>query len=165
MSHFSTLKTNVSDPDALRRAILEVGSPIGGKFQEQHVICQTGLTLYGYTGDDRSRLKPSDPNYAPLCEVVIRRQTIGEASNDVGFSRGPDGNLQAHISDWDEKWFGAAWLNKVQQRYGVIKAKEAALANPRFADWAMDEETDQETGDIRLRFRQRQAAEPSMARL
>ena len=49
-----------------------------------------GLPLYGYRGDRRPE----------TAEVVVRRQHVGAASNDLGFTRTPQG-LVPLISEYD----------------------------------------------------------------
>lgn len=167
MSHFTTIKTRITDADALRSALLFIGKPQGAaKFSEEYVLVDSeGLTLFGYQGDDRSKLPEDNPNFAPPCEVVVRQQTIGGASNDIGFSRQSDGTLAAHISDYDRHCFDERWLNRLSQRYSVIKAERQIAANPDFAGWDV-QELSQDDGTVQLRLRQqRRAASPVAARL
>ena len=50
------------------------------------------LPLYGYQGDRRPE----------TAEIVVRRQLIGPASNDLGFARTPDGYVPI-VSEYDER--------------------------------------------------------------
>jgi hypothetical protein len=49
------------------------------------------LPLYGYQGDRRPE----------TAELVVRRQVIGAASNDLGFSQTPDGYMPI-VSEYDQ---------------------------------------------------------------
>ena len=64
------------------------------------------VALVGYEG----RARPA------LAELVIRRQHIGRASNDIGFLRTETG-YQAIVSDYDQARHGAAWLAALHGRY------------------------------------------------
>jgi hypothetical protein len=63
--------------------------------------------LVGYHGDVRQQ----------KAEIIIRRQQIGSASNDVGFALQPDGTYAAIISQYDRMRFNAGWLNTLNQCY------------------------------------------------
>ncbi len=63
--------------------------------------------LIGYHGDARR----------DKAEIIIRRQQISTASNDVGFSLQPDGTYAAIISDYDRTRFNAGWLQRLNQCY------------------------------------------------
>lgn len=160
MSHFTSIKTRITDADALREALLIVGGRRSAQFHEDYItIHPEGAALKGFQGDDRSQLHPSSPDYAPLCEVVINRAIVGGAANDIGFARQEDGTLAAYISDYDARSYNADWLNHVQQQYGLVKAKRT----PGFENWEMTEEVDETSGDIRLRMRQRQSVSSPVA--
>ena len=63
---------------------------MGYKKVEVHEQAQQ---LYGYQDD----LRPE------TAEVIIRRQYIGSAANDVGFKRQPSGEFEAIISEFDRR--------------------------------------------------------------
>jgi hypothetical protein len=50
------------------------------------------LPLFGYEGDRRLE----------TAEIVVRRQTIGPASNDLGFAQTPDGYVPI-VSEYDQR--------------------------------------------------------------
>lgn len=101
MSHFTTIKTQLRDTAALVQALADVGFP-------EVEVHETPQHLYGFEGDVRSQ----------TAEVIIRRQHISGASNDIGFQRQPDGTFQAIISDYDRRDYAQPWLNRLTQRYG-----------------------------------------------
>ena len=101
MSHFTCVKTQIKNVEALVKALADVGF----KNVEVH---ETAQHLYGYQGDVRPE----------TAEVVIRRKYISSASNDIGFKRQEDGQFQAIISDYDRVKYGQQLLNRLMQRYG-----------------------------------------------
>ncbi len=78
------------------------------------------LALYGYMGDDRSRLSSNNPNYAPKCAIRIARKYVGASSNDIGFYRTEDGGYKAYVSDYDQGGtFTKRKQKAVQQSYTI----------------------------------------------
>jgi hypothetical protein len=109
MSHFTCIKTQIKHQDALLKALADIG------FKEVEVH-ETAQHLYGYQGDVRSQ----------TAEVIIRRQYIGSASNDIGFKRQKDGQFEAIISEYDRHKYSQEWLNSLTQRYGYHMLMETA---------------------------------------
>ena len=106
MSAYITLPTPMTDEQCLLDALADLG------FERSQVeVHATAAQLVGYWGDRREQ----------LANVVIRRQHIGSASNDVGF-RGSATGYQALISDYDRTRFGEVWLNELHARYQVHSA-------------------------------------------
>lgn len=101
MSHFTTIKTQIKNTEALRKALADVGF-------EQVEVHPTAQHLYGFQGDVRPQ----------TAEVIIRREYISGASNDIGFKQQADGTFEAIISDYDRHRYTQEWLNQVTQRYG-----------------------------------------------
>jgi Protein of unknown function (DUF1257) len=100
MSHFTQLRTQITDVDALVRALADVGFNV----VEVH---ETASPLYGFGGDVRPQ----------TAEVVIRRNYIGWGSNDIGFKRLADGTFVAIISEYDRHKYSQQWLDRLTQRY------------------------------------------------
>ncbi len=62
--------------------------------------------------------------------IVIRRQHVGRASNDIGFERTPTG-YRAWISDYDRSRYGSAWMARLQARYEqheIVRRQQLAEA-------------------------------------
>lgn len=118
MSHYTTLRTKITDESALVQALNDMG------FVPEHVECHAEPQhLVGYHGDQRPE----------TAHVIIRRQHVGSASNDLGFVRGEDGSYQAIISEYDQRTgYGSAWLQRLQQRY-AYHTTLAHLARQGFA--------------------------------
>jgi hypothetical protein len=101
--------------------------------QPQHLI--------GYHGDLR----------AQQAHVIVRRQYVGGASNDIGFLKGPDGTYRAIISDYDKGRHNALWMEQLTDSYsehGVIK--QAARQGLRFLGKQKNSQ-----GEVQLQFLER----------
>lgn len=109
MSHFTSIKTQIKNRDALVTALTDIGF----KNIELH---ETAQHLYGYQGDVREQ----------TAEVIIRRQYIGSSSNDIGFKQQADGQYEAIISEYDRHQYNQQWMNKLMQRYGYHALKATA---------------------------------------
>jgi hypothetical protein len=114
MSHFTRLRTRITDVPALTKALADVGF----KTVEVH---DTPQHLYGFMGDPR----------AQTAEVIVRKKHIGWLSNDIGFQRQPDGTFEALISEYDRRKYSPQWLEKLTQRYAYHAAR-AKLAEQGF---------------------------------
>jgi len=101
MSHYTVIQTQVREVPALVAAL----QAMGYKNVEVHEQAQP---LYGYQGDRR-------PESA---EVIIRRQYVGGAANDVGFKRQASGEFQAIISEFDRRAHcPPSWLQRLNYEY------------------------------------------------
>jgi hypothetical protein len=114
MSHFTKLRTRITNADGLMKALADVGF----KNVEAH---ETAQHLYGYLGDARPQ----------TAEVIVRRKHIGRMSNDIGFKRQADGTFEAIISEYDRHNYSQAWLDRLTQRYAYHVAR-AKLAEQGF---------------------------------
>lgn len=132
MSHFTVLRTQLTDVESLVKALADLGFG-------QVEVHETGQHLYGFQGDRRPQ----------TAEVIIRRQHIGPASNDLGFKRRADGVFDAIISDYDGRRFSAEWLGRLTQRAAYHTAR-SKLSGQGFA--LVEEETQQD-GRIHLVLR------------
>jgi hypothetical protein len=108
-----TLMTPMTDQECLLAALADLG------FDNTKVeVHATPVNLVGYGGDRR----------AQTADIVIRRQHVGSASNDVGFLRTPTG-YQAFVSGFDHPRFGSGWVAQLGTRYQVhFAAKQERLA-------------------------------------
>jgi hypothetical protein len=129
MSHFTNIQTQIKDTDSLVKALADLGF----KTVERYEIAQN---LYGYEGDARSQ----------TAEVIVRRQFIGEISNDIGFKRQPDGTFEAVISEFDRLKYSQSWLNRLTQRY----AYHALVTHAPSQGFAIESEETLEDGTLRV---------------
>jgi hypothetical protein len=132
MSHFTTIRTKMIDQQHLLAALRDLGF---NTVESQ----TTPSTLFGFKGDARPE----------MAEIIIRRQYIGAASNDIGFAKSADGTFQAIISEYDRGRYSQSWLQKVQCRYAYHATKEA-LSNEGFC---LVEEEQQQDGTLHLVLR------------
>lgn len=109
MSHFTGIKTQIKNVDALVKALADLNF----KNIEVH---ETARHLYGYQGDVRPE----------MAEVIIRRKYVGWYSNDIGFQRQENGQFQAIISEYDRHKYSHQWLGRLMQRYGYYTLMETA---------------------------------------
>lgn len=113
MSAYLTLLTPMTDQECVLAALVDLG------FEKTKVeVHETPVQLVGYAGDRR----------AQTANIIIRKQHVGVASNDVGFLATATG-YQALVSGYDHPRFGSGWLSQLSQRYQVhADAKRERLA-------------------------------------
>src|SRR5262249_4140325 len=88
--------------------------------RSQIEVHEQAVPLYGYQGDQR----------AQTANVVIRRQHVGEAANDVGWEKLPDGTYRAWISEFDGRHrLNQAMQNRIRQEYAfwAVQRQQTAL--------------------------------------
>jgi hypothetical protein len=131
MSHYSEVQIELIDEGCLVAALSRLG--FNGKVE----VHKDAQALYGYQGDLR----------AQKANVIIRREHVGPAANDLGFERQPDGKYRVWVSDYDRKYnkYDDAWMGRLKQAYGVEKARvEAKKKGYRVSEQKLDD------GRIRL---------------
>jgi len=69
--------------------------------------------LHGYQGDKRSQ----------KANIIIPRQQVGTASNDVGFER-VDGGFILHASQFDHAWRNGVKVKALKMGYAENKLKK-----------------------------------------
>ena len=134
MSLYRERKTKINDARALEEALKQKGfSPL------RH---SQPVPLEGYMGDKRK----------DTAEIIIPRQQVGRASNDIGFKRLEDGSFAAIISDFDKSHgYGDGWLKEI-----IGLATEAkAMRIVQKLDLEQIGRTELPNGKIRLQFTQR----------
>lgn len=110
MSAFITLALPLTDQECLLAALAELGFPAG-----RVEVHGAPVPLTGYEGDQREQ----------RAHIVIRKEYVGDASNDIGFERTATG-FRAHVSEWDQsQGYGPAWLHDLQVRYSRQDALKA----------------------------------------
>ncbi|ADD44913.1 DUF1257 domain-containing protein [Stackebrandtia nassauensis] len=132
MSHFTRVRTTLTDTATLAAALRELG------FAEVEVH-DTAQALHGHRGDVRPE----------TAEVIVRRQHLGIASNDLGFARREDGSYEAIVSEFDRRKYGEAWMKKLLSTYGYLTA--VAFAEQHGFAIATDEVETEGTRRLTLR--------------
>jgi hypothetical protein len=131
MSHYSEVVIEMTDQGCLVAALERLG------FKGKIEIHNEPQSLYGYHGDVRSQ----------KAHVIIRREHVGWAANDLGFECQANGKYRIWVSEFDGKHngYGEAWMGKLKQAYGVEKARvEAKKKGYRVSEQKLDD------GRIRL---------------
>jgi hypothetical protein len=134
MSHYCEVAIELTDEGCLVAALNRLG------FQGKVEVHREAQTLYGYMGDARPQ----------KAHIIIRRQHVGRAANDLGFERQADGKYRVWVSEFDQSRNGYdnAWLGRLKQAYGIEKVrKEAKKRGYRLT------EQKQENGTVRLVLR------------
>lgn len=109
MSMYCDIKTQFKSREALVAALMEHGNWTRATI-EVHDVPQH---LVGYKGDVRQQ----------VANVIIRRQFVPGASNDVGFVKQEDGTYQAIISEYDRSKYTDAWLGQLTASYAFHATK------------------------------------------
>jgi len=115
MSHYVECQPGFKDRSALIEALIACGFE-----QPQIEVHDEAVPLYGYRGDQRPQ----------KAHVVIRRQHVGQAANDVGWEQLPDGSYRAWISAFDGRHrFNTEMQNRIRQEYAyhVVSRQQQAL--------------------------------------
>ena len=126
MSAYSTNKTQFKDCKLLLAALAEMG------FDASKVeVNENPKQLYDFQGN-KTHYVDADGDKA---HVIIRRQFVGGAANDIGFKRGTDGTFEAYLSAYDRRCgYDEQWLGKLTAAYArnaiMQKAQKQGL---RFA--------------------------------
>jgi hypothetical protein len=109
MSAYGSLKTKYRDRECLLAALKEMG-------YETVEVHDEAQHLFGYQGDRR----------AQKANVIVRRQYVSSAANDIGWELQSDGTYLQHISDFDKGKHNTKWLNGLKDHYAEKTiAKEA----------------------------------------
>jgi hypothetical protein len=121
----------MTDRDCLAEALKELGYPFEEHQEAQH--------LYGYQGDKRQQ----------MAHIIVRRQHVGHAANDVGFLRTADGKYEMIISEYDQHAGDQSvnFTQKLVQIYGMKKTIKQAVNMGYTAS-----EPIKEKGKIKLRL-------------
>ncbi len=103
MSHYVECTPGFKDREALIEALVAVGFD-----RCQIETHEEAVPLFGYQGDQRPQ----------KAHIIIRRQHVGVAANDVGWERTPDGSYRAWISEYDDRHrFNPEMQNRIKQEY------------------------------------------------
>jgi len=103
ISEYTIVQVEMTDPDAIKAALEEMGYVF-----EEHKGAQH---LHGYGGDKRQQ----------KAHIIVRRQHVGAAANDVGFLKKADGSYELIISAYDRsgsKKQAQDFMHKIKQVYG-----------------------------------------------
>jgi hypothetical protein len=125
----------MNDGDCIKAALEELGY-----VYEEH---KEASHLNGYMGDQREQ----------VANIIVRRRNVGNASNDIGFLKKPNGNYEMIISEFDKggnKKQAVDFMKKLKQIYGKHKAIKQC-AKMGFKKIKVQKTT--EDGKIKIRIR------------
>lgn len=104
MSEYTIIQVEYNDPECIKASLKELGYVF-----EDHKIAQN---LNGYMGDKRKQ----------QANIIVRRQQVGSAANDVGFRMKSDGKYELIISDYDRRGkTGKNFMERMRQLYSKHK--------------------------------------------
>lgn len=107
MSAYTVVELEMSDAECIKIALKELGYVF-----EEHTEAQP---LVGFQGDRRQQ----------KAHIIVRREHVGTASNDVGFLRKEDGSYMLIISDYDKR--NVNFTQKIKPLYAKAKVKKQAV--------------------------------------
>jgi hypothetical protein len=117
MSSYCNVQTEFKNQSALIAALMETGNWTKNQIE----VHTDPKNLIGYQGDVR----------ADKAHIIIRREFVGSASNDLGFVKTENGNYTAIISSYDSSRYNKAWLNNLKGNYAYHTIKEQQEARGR----------------------------------
>lgn len=85
ISEYVIIQCEYNDPECIKESIKELGYQY-----EEHVEAQN---LTGYEGSRREQ----------KAHIIVRRQHVGAAANDIGFRRKANGKYELVISEFDQR--------------------------------------------------------------
>ena len=120
MSEYRKNTTNCQDRECLIEALIEMG------YQREHIeIHDVPQQLFDYRGN-KTRYTDSAGDKA---NVIVRRQHVGGAANDLGFLMNQDpGTYDAIISQYDSGKHNAKWLGGLKGNYSVANLVKTGKA-------------------------------------
>lgn len=127
------LELGFTDEECIKAALKELEYPF-----EIHAEARS---LYGYVGDVREQ----------KANIIIRREHVGSASNDIGFLRKSDGSYELIISEYDQNnKQGKLFLKNLKQIYAKNKSiKQIKRAGVK----VVSQKTTQEDGKLKIKIR------------
>ena len=132
ISEFHTIETELlqQNEESLIQALKDIG------FNPQ--VHKEAQNLYGYRGDMRDQ----------VAHIILPRDQVGTASNDIGFERLDNGKYRLYVSEFDQR----SWNHKMPkliQMYGVNTVESFTSTS----DYSMVEQEVEADGTIRIRLR------------
>lgn len=109
MSEYRKSTTNCKDKECLIDALIEMG------YAREHIeIHEVPQQLYDFQGRATRYIDKSGDK----ANIIVRRQHVGGAANDLGFKLNPEtGTYDAIISDYDSSKHSATWLAGLKTNY------------------------------------------------
>jgi len=120
MSEYRRSTTNCKDKECLIEALIEMG------YKREHIeIHDVPQQLFDFQGH-KTRYTDSSGDKA---NIIVRRQHVGGAANDLGFSLNKStGTYDAIISQYDSGKHNAKWLAGLKGNYSVANLVKTGRA-------------------------------------
>ena len=117
MSHYSEISVDIKDNQCLIETLMEIFN-ISKDNIEVH---QSPVNLYDMVGSMR-------PQQA---HIIVRRQYVGIAANDMGFLKMADGTFKIIVDQYSQTTLGynQKWLKKLKQNYTTRVATKTLQKN------------------------------------
>ena len=131
MSEYHVVKTQYKQEDCLLKSLQELGYKVD--------VHQSPQSLRGYRGDLRQQ----------KAHLIIKKEHIGSASNDVGFFRNADGQYQMIISAYDK---GVKKCQPLLKSLSAIYNKHVVLKTAALKGCSLISQTTDAQGRIHMRF-------------
>lgn len=131
MSEFNVVECQFKDEACLVQSLEEIGYK-----SEVHA---EATNLRGYAGDTRKQ----------KANVIIRKEVIGGASNDIGFLKKKDGTYDLFISEYDMR---CPHAKKFTEQLKQIYGKNVALKTAKKLGLATASIKTDEKGKIRIKL-------------
>jgi hypothetical protein len=110
VSHFTVASLKITNAEALLAALDAMG--FGGKVE----VHASPVPLMGYDGATREL-----DGRAVTAEIIIRRQHLWRAANDIGFARAADGTYTLYLSEYDRR-VQPDWQTRLLNEVGIVSA-------------------------------------------
>jgi len=134
MSEYHQVVVEFHDEESLLQSLKEINSNYNPSVHKEAV------NLYGYQGDKR----------VEKAHIVIPRNQVGVASNDVGFLKNKDGSYKMIVSEYDQRtYWTESFVNKLKQTY----AKNVILKNSKKMKHKLKSQQVQADGSIKIKVR------------
>ena len=120
MSEYHELKTDYKDVECLVAALKE-WEPAYHTVE----VHEQAQQLFDYHGRKTTYLDVAGDK----AHVIVRRNIVGGAANDLGFVKKPDGTLSAIVSQYDSGKHNAEWLKGLKRTYTEKVTLKTAAKN------------------------------------
>jgi len=124
----------MDDGECIEGALKEMGYPY-----EKH---RTSQSLYGYQGDMRQQ----------KAHIIVRRQHVGAAANDVGFLKKSNGRYEMIISEFDRRQQkqGGDFMKKLKMLY----TKQKFVKQAKRLGFRLTSQSKQKDGSLKIKVSQ-----------
>lgn len=108
MSEYAQYEGEYNDRECLVDALVEQG------YAREHIeVHEQATQLFDYHGRATTYLDKTGDK----AEIIVRRQHVGGAANDLGFKKQADGKFAPIISAYDSGKHNTKWLTGLKDKY------------------------------------------------